>query len=55
MFYETLWTGEHWYTDGIFLKNDLDSIPSDITDANDAFEHGVNVATGLKSGAVSRV
>ncbi|RHZ45746.1 uncharacterized protein CDV56_102200 [Aspergillus thermomutatus] len=39
---------------GVYLKDDLDTVSLDITDANDPFEHGVNVAMGLKSGAVFR-
>ncbi|GIC84336.1 uncharacterized protein Aud_000151 [Aspergillus udagawae] len=52
MFHEKALDWEHWYTDGVYLKDDLGTISPDITDANDPFEHGVNVAMGLKSGAV---
>ncbi|EAW23724.1 uncharacterized protein NFIA_032890 [Aspergillus fischeri NRRL 181] len=54
MLHENALDWEHWYTDGVYLKHDQNTIPSDITDANDPFEHGVNVAMDLKSGAVFR-
>lgn len=54
MFHEKSLDWEHWYTDGVYPKDDLDTIPSNITNPNDPFEHGVNVAQGRKSGAVFR-
>ncbi|KAF7118922.1 hypothetical protein CNMCM5793_008558 [Aspergillus hiratsukae] len=54
MFYEKALDWEHWYTDGVYPKEDLDTLPLNFTDANLPFEHGVNVAQGWKSGAVFR-
>ncbi|EAW11707.1 uncharacterized protein ACLA_094060 [Aspergillus clavatus NRRL 1] len=54
MLHEKALDWAEWYTDGMYLKDDLDAIPIEITDRYDPFEHGVNVAMGLKSGAVYR-
>lgn len=43
-----------WYVDGVYIKQDLDTVSVDITNAEYAFEHGVNVGQGYKFGAVVR-
>lgn len=49
---------EDWYTqDGYFgrgFDKDLGTLPTDLTDDNFPFEHGVNVGQGLKAVAVVR-
>lgn len=44
----------HWYSEGVYIKEDLDTIPREITDKLYHFEHGVNVGQGLKAAAVIR-
>lgn len=46
------WT--QWYTDGVYLADDLDTVPSEKVDQNGPFEHGVNIAQGWKYAAVVR-
>ncbi|PYH89615.1 hypothetical protein BO71DRAFT_413224 [Aspergillus ellipticus CBS 707.79] len=46
------WT--NWFTEGVYLKQDLDTVPDTITTAYFPFEHGVNAAQGLKAAAVLR-
>ena len=41
-----------WYKDGVYLFQDLDTVPVNITNEYFPYEHGVNVATGFKAGAV---
>ncbi|KAL1987371.1 hypothetical protein VTN96DRAFT_4087 [Rasamsonia emersonii] len=44
----------YWYTEGVYIKQDLDTVPVNITNFYFPFEHGVNVGQGLKAGAVIR-
>jgi hypothetical protein len=44
----------YWYSDGVYLKQDLDTVPVNITNYYYPFEHGVNVGQGFKAGAVIR-
>ncbi|KAF2397914.1 hypothetical protein EJ06DRAFT_532901 [Trichodelitschia bisporula] len=41
-----------WYQEGVYIKEDLNSVPLEYTRANFPYEHGVNVGQGLKTGAV---
>lgn len=43
-----------WYTDEIYPKVDLDTLPDNFTKKYYHFEHGVNVGQGLKASAVIR-
>lgn len=52
--YEKANNWSSWYTDGTYIKQDLDTVPINITEFYFPFEHGVNVGQGLKFGAVIR-
>ncbi|KAK2767021.1 hypothetical protein FQN54_006338 [Arachnomyces sp. PD_36] len=43
------WT--YWFSEGVYIKVDLDTVPLNITEALFPFEHGVNAGQGLKAGA----
>ncbi|KAF2123188.1 hypothetical protein BDV96DRAFT_536434 [Lophiotrema nucula] len=43
-----------WYNPTTYIKQDLNTVADDITDANFPYEHGVNVGQGLKALAVFR-
>lgn len=44
----------YWYSDEVYIKQDLDTVPLNITRKMFPFEHGVNVGQALKAGAVIR-
>ncbi|KAL2011374.1 hypothetical protein VTN00DRAFT_4092 [Thermoascus crustaceus] len=44
----------YWYSEGIYIKQDLDMVPVNIAEKMFPFEHGVNVGQGLKAGAAIR-
>ncbi|CRG84128.1 Genome polyprotein [Talaromyces islandicus] len=52
LLYEKASNWSNWYTDGLYIKQDLDTVPINITEYYYPFEHGVNVGQGLKFGAV---
>ncbi|KAL4890309.1 hypothetical protein BDV59DRAFT_209791 [Aspergillus ambiguus] len=54
MFHNQALNWSHWYTEGVYPKADLDTLPNNFTTVNYPYEHGVNVAQGLKFGAVVR-
>ncbi|KAG2416198.1 hypothetical protein HFD88_007391 [Aspergillus terreus] len=54
LFHNQALNWSHWYTDEVYPKSDLDTLPDDFTSANWPYEHGVNIAEGLKFGAVIR-
>ncbi|KAH8705298.1 hypothetical protein BGW36DRAFT_421860 [Talaromyces proteolyticus] len=54
LLYEKANNWSSWYTDGEYIKQDLDTVPVNITQYYFPFEHGVNVGQGLKFGAVIR-
>lgn len=39
----------YWWQDGVFIKDNLDSVSSNYTNAMYAYEHGVNVGQGMLS------
>ncbi|ODH31678.1 hypothetical protein ACO22_03440 [Paracoccidioides brasiliensis] len=43
-----------WFTEGNYIKVDLDTVPREVTDKLYHFEHGVNAGQGLKAPAVIR-
>ncbi|KAI9792652.1 MAG: hypothetical protein M1835_007713 [Candelina submexicana] len=43
-----------WFSEGVYLKEDLDTVDEEIWKRYFPFEHGVNAAQGLKAGAVIR-
>jgi hypothetical protein len=43
-----------WFSDEMFIKGNVDDVPSEITDKLYQFLHGVNAGQGLKWGAVMR-
>jgi hypothetical protein len=42
----------HWFSEGVFIKEDLDTVPVGLTNRYFPYEHGVNAGQGLKSPAV---
>ncbi|KAF9894117.1 hypothetical protein FE257_009090 [Aspergillus nanangensis] len=53
-FYNQAYNWTHWYSDEVYPREDLDTLPDNFTAANWPLEHGVNIAEGLKFGAVVR-
>ena len=37
----------YWWQDGVFIKENLDTVSSDVTDALDQYEHGVSAGQGM--------
>ena len=44
----------YWFDENVFIKVDLDTLPSSVTDPIFPYTHGVNAAQGLKALAVIR-
>ena len=52
--YEQAYDWSHWFSEGVFIKEDLDSWPIEITNSLFPYVHGVNAGQGLKATAVWR-
>lgn len=52
--YEEAHDWSYWFSEGTFIKEDLDMIPVNVTGPLFPFLHGVNAGQGLKYGAVVR-
>lgn len=52
--YEMAYDWSYWFSDDVFLKDDLDNFPAELTSSLFPYVHGVNAGQGLKSPAVMR-
>ncbi|RMZ75343.1 hypothetical protein DV738_g5535, partial [Chaetothyriales sp. CBS 135597] len=52
LMYEMAYDWSYWFRDDVFLKDDLDKFPVDLTNSLFPYVHGVNAGQGLKSPAV---
>lgn len=53
-FHQQAYDWSYWFSDGVYIKDDLDLYPVDLTNQLFPYVHGVNAGQGLKSGAVIR-
>lgn len=53
-FQEQAYDWSYWFSDGVYIKDDLDLYPVEVTNQLFPFVHGVNAGQGLKAGAVIR-
>ena len=54
LFYDKAYDWSYWFSDGVYIKDDLDLYPVDLTNQLFPYLHGVNAGQGLKAGAVIR-
>jgi len=54
LMYEMAYDWSYWFQEDVFLKDDLDLFPVELTRSVFPYVHGVNAGQGLKSGAVMR-
>lgn len=52
--YEQAYDWSYWFREDVFIKDDLDTWPVEITRSYFPYVHGVNAGQGLKAGAVVR-
>lgn len=53
-FYEQSYDWSYWFSEEVYIKDDLDLWPVEITNSLFPYVHGVNAGQGLKAGAVLR-
>lgn len=54
LFKDGAYDWSEWFSEDMYIKGNVDDVPSNITDELYHFLHGVNAGQGLKSGAVIR-
>ena len=54
LLYEMAYDWSYWFREDVFLKDDLDHFPAELTNSLFPYVHGVNAGQGLKSPAVMR-
>jgi hypothetical protein len=52
LIYQKAYDWSYWFSEGVFIKDDLDTVPVGLTNRFFPYEHGVNAGQGLKSPAV---
>ena len=54
LLHERAYDWSYWFSEDVYIKEDLDLWPVEITDSLFPYVHGVNAGQGLKAGAVLR-
>ena len=52
--YEKAYDWSQWFSEDQYIRDDVDTFPTDVTNSLFPFLHGVNAGQGLKAGAVMR-
>ena len=52
--YEQAYDWSHWFSEDIYIREDLDTWPVELTNSLFPYVHGVNAGQALKAGAVNR-
>ena len=52
--YEKAYDWSYWFSEGVYIKQNIDTVPSELADSLFPYLHGVNAGQGLKWGAVMR-